>query len=69
MPRDRNATRRTTKPIDRENPESDPLGSEPSPYIDRAAAMADIARDALEDCQSGADAERELHNRRNSSGQ
>ena len=35
----------------------------------QAAAYAQVAREALENCERGIDAERELHRRRNRSGQ
>ena len=41
----------------------------PSPLAQQAAAYAQVAREALDDCERGADAHRELERRRNKSGQ
>ena len=43
--------------------------SSPGSLLEQAQGFAQVARDALRDCQRGADAEKELHNRRNQSGQ
>lgn len=47
----------------------DPSADGPSPLLQQAAEYAKIAREALEDCQRGAEAEQELSKRRNQSGQ
>ena len=41
----------------------------PSPLLRQAAEFAKVARESLEDCQRGAEAEQELAKRRNRSGQ
>jgi len=42
---------------------------QPSPLLQQAAAYGKVARESLEDCQRGAEAEQELEKRRNQSGQ
>ena len=41
----------------------------PSPLLEQAQAWANIARDAHDNCVKGEEAEKVLHQRRNSSGQ
>ncbi len=48
---------------------SGPPADGPSPLLQQAAEYAKVAREALEDCQRGAEAEQELLKRRNRSGQ
>jgi hypothetical protein len=41
----------------------------PSPLLEQAQAWADVAREAHDNCVKGDEAERALHQRRNTSGQ
>lgn len=59
-------TRRATPSVDTSRDAPAPAG--PSPLIEQAQAFANVAHQALEDCEA-ADAEAELHRRRNTSGQ
>lgn len=52
-----------------ENSGGDPLPGQGGQLREQAAAFARIAREALEDCDRGADAEQQLVRRRNRSGQ
>jgi hypothetical protein len=49
--------------------DGDPFETSESSLREQAAAYASIAREAREDCHSGRDAELELQQRRNRSGQ
>ena len=48
---------------------SGPPEGGPNPVLEQATAYAQVAREALEECDRGADAHRELERRRNKSGQ
>jgi hypothetical protein len=50
-------------------PGTDPFEENTGDLRQQAAAYANIAREAHDDCQRGADAEQELARRRNRSGQ
>ena len=55
------------KNISAGSPGDDP--SSAGSLLQQAQGFAQVAREALRDCERGADAEKELHNRRNQSGQ
>lgn len=65
----RQRTRTTTTDHDLGQPDRDPFTDGGDDLRQQAAAYANIARQARDDCQRGADAEQELHRRRNRSGQ
>jgi hypothetical protein len=50
-------------------PGGDPHDDGPSPLLAQAQGYAQVARQAYDECERGADAERELDRRRNRSGQ
>lgn len=50
-------------------PDGDPFDENAGDLRQQAASYANIARQARDDCQRGADAEKELERRRNRSGQ
>lgn len=56
---------------DRENaiPDGDPFEQNDGDLREQAAAYASIAREAREDCETDVDPEKQLHRRRNVSGQ
>ena len=63
---------RTLTPATRRRPTGEPQGPpEPpaSPLVEQARGFARVARDAVNDCERGEEALRELHRRRNKSGQ
>ena len=62
-------TRTITTDHEPGQPDGDPFADGGGDLRQQAAAYANIAREARDDCQRGADAEQELHRRRNRSGQ
>ncbi len=62
-------TRTVTRERELGGPGADPFEENAGDLRQQAAAYANIAREARDDCQRGADAEQELQRRRNRSGQ
>lgn len=63
---------KTLAPATRRRPSGEPQGpSEPqaSPLVEQARGFARVARDAVNECERGEEALRELRRRRNKSGQ
>ena len=69
MMRERTITRPPEQETEEAQFQGDPGAEGPSPLLQQAAAFGRVAREALEDCQRGADAEQELQKRRYQSGQ
>jgi hypothetical protein len=63
--------RTMTAPNQQKNLSAGPAGDDGSAgtLLQQAQGFAQVAREALRDCERGVDAERELQNRRNQSGQ
>jgi hypothetical protein len=69
MTREKTITRPTEQEPEIVQSSSNPPANGPSPLLQQATEYADVAREALADCQRGAEAEQELIKRRNRSGQ
>ena len=69
MPRERTVHRTPVRNMEVAELAGDPCADGPSPLLQQASEFGKVAREALEDCQRGADAEQELARRRNRSGE
>jgi hypothetical protein len=69
MPQEKTVTRPRRQETESVESHGDPPADGPSPLLQQAAEFAMVARQSLEDCQRGVEAEQELVRRRNRSGQ
>jgi len=69
MTSEKTITRPPAQETETAQPGGDSPADGPSPLLQQAAAYANVAREALQDCQRDGEAEQELIRRRNRSGQ
>ena len=69
MTREKTVTRPPEQETEVAQFHGDPPADRPSPLLKQASEYSKVAREALDDCQRGAEAEEELKKRRNRSGQ